>query len=185
MPDSKHVTTGKPAVAGAIYNAPIGTVIPKDAKTPLKEEFKELGFISEDGVTNLRSTDGDIIKAWGGAVVLQTQTSTEDSFSFTLIEATNIETLKTVYGGKNVTGTLETGVTIKVNSDEPEEFIWIIDMIFKGGVLKRIVIPKGKVSEVGDIVYNGSDPVGYETTLKCSADATGVTHYEYIQKPTA
>lgn len=185
MPNSKNVTTGKPAVAGAIYNAPVGTEIPKDAKTQLSEEFRELGFISEDGVTNSRSTDGDTVNAWGGTPVLQTQTSTEDSFSFTLIEATNIETLKTVYGEKNVTGTLDTGIVIKVNSDEPEEFIWVVDMIFKGGVLKRIVIPKGKVSEVGDITYNDSDPVGYETTLKCAADATGVTHYEYIQKSAA
>lgn len=45
---------------------------------------------------------------------------------------------------------------------------------------ERIVIPSAKVTEVGEVVYNDGDPVGYETTLSTVPDESGQTHYEYI-----
>lgn len=51
------------------------------------------------------------------------------------------------------------------------------------GVLKRIVIPCAKVSEVGEINYADEDAIGYETTVQAINDTQGNTHYEYIQKP--
>ena len=49
-------------------------------------------------------------------------------------------------------------------------------------MLKRIVIPDCKISDVAEIVYNDSDPIGYETTVDCMPDENGDTHIEYLQK---
>lgn len=185
MSDVKNVSTAKPKVGGAIYSAPVGTILPTDAITELGEEFNSLGYVSEDGLTNENTPESEVIQAWGGDTVAVVQTSKEDSFTYTLIEATNVNVLKEVYGQDNVTGDLETGITIKANTKELEERSLVIDMILKGGILKRIVIQNAKVFEIGEVNYVDEEAIGYETTVQALADEDGNTHYEYIQKPSA
>lgn len=180
--DASKVTTGKPKVGGAIHRAPIGTALPKDAKAELDEAFQEMGYLSEDGLVNSNSPDSDSVKAWGGDTVLNTQNSKEDKFKGTFIEAMNIEVLKMIYGDDNVTGTIDTGIIVKANADEADEYAYVFDMVLKGNVLKRIVLPHAKVTEVGDIEYSDGDPIGYETTLTAMPDGEGQTHYEYVVK---
>jgi len=184
MSKVENVSTAKPKVGGAVYSAPLGTTLPVDAATELHEAFKSLGYISEDGLTNANSPESENIPAWGGDIVASVQTSKEDTFSYTLIESMNVDVLKEVYGQDNVTGTLDTGITIKANAKELEEHALVIDMILKGGNLKRVVIPNGKVSEIGEINYQDAEAIGYETTVQALPDDEGNTHYEYIQKRT-
>lgn len=176
-----QVTVGKPAVGGSIWTAPAGTTLPTDATTALDNAFNCLGYVSEDGVTNSNSPETEAIKAWGGDTVLQVLTSKEDTFQFTLIEAMNLDVLKTVYGASNVTGTLASGITITANATPPEAAVYVIDMVYNNSHVKRVVMPAAFVSEVGDITYADGEAVGYETTLTCTPDAQGNTHYEYIK----
>lgn len=181
--DAANVTYGKPKVGGAIYSAPLGTTLPTDAKTALAAAYKSLGYCSEDGLTNANSPESETVKAWGGVTVMATQTGKEDTFTYTLIEATNIDVLKEIYGAGNVTGDLATvaGIKIEANATEQEEHVIVVDMILKGGLVKRIVIPNGKITEVGEVSYNDSDAIGYETTVTAIPDEDENTHYEYIQ----
>ena len=89
--------------------------------------------------------------------------------------------LKLVYGAANVTGTLDTGITIQANNKPQEEHVLVIDMVLRDLTQKRIVIPKGYVTAVGDIVYRDNAAVGYQTTITAFPDASGNTHYEYIK----
>lgn len=182
MSDASNVSVGKPKVGGAIYRAPLGTALPKDAVTALDEAFKGLGYVDENGLTNSNSSESSSIKAWGGDTVANPQGSKEDKFKFTLIESLNVEVLKTVNGDDNVTGTLEEGITVKSNNTEKGNFSWVVDMILKGGVLKRIVVPSASVTAVGDVTYKDNGVIGYETTITAEADTEGNTHYEYMIK---
>ena len=118
--NTANVSTGKPKITGAVYRAPIGTALPTDASTELADGYVSLGYVSDDGMANSNSMEVENLKAWGGDIVLTTQTDREDAFRCKLIEALNLEVLKAVYGDDNVTGTLETGVTVKVNTAQLE-----------------------------------------------------------------
>lgn len=178
-----NVTAAKPKVGGAVSVAPLGSKLPTDTTTPLDVAFKALGYISEDGMTNENSAESDDIKAWGGDTVMSVQTGKSDIFTYTLIEGLNIEVLKEVYGADNVSGTLSEGITVKANSKELQEHVIVVDMVMRGGVLKRIVIPQGKVTEIGEITYKDDETVGYETTVTAfpSEALDGDTHREYIK----
>lgn len=182
MSDVANVTTGKPKTGGAVYRAPLGTALPTDATTALNVAFKGLGFCSEDGMVNNNSPSSENIKAWGGQVVYTYQSEKPDTFAMTLIEALNPDVLKTVYGDDNVSGTLAAGLTVMANEKELETSSWVIEMVMNGGILKRVVIPNGKISEIGEITYNDTTAVGYAVTVTALPDASGNSHYEYYKK---
>lgn len=183
--DANNVTVGKPKVTGSIFRAPLETNLPTDATTVLHESFVCLGYISDAGVVNTDSSESESVQAWGGDTVANPQGKKTDNFKWTMIEALNVEVLKTVYGKENVSGTLQDGITIKSNNAERENSCFVIDMILKNNTLKRIVIPNGKVVSVGDVTYVDNAPIGYETTVACEPDKDGNGHYEYIKQVTA
>lgn len=182
MPKTENVSVGKPKVSGAVFRAALGTAVPTGATTELAEAYKDLGYVSEDGVTNSNSPSSSDLKAWGGTIVYTYQEEKPDTFKLKMIEALNIDVLKTVYGEKNVTGDLETGIKITANATEAEEAVYVIDTILRNGTLKRIVIPDGKITEVGDIVYVDNDVIGYDVTITALPDDDNNTHTEYIIK---
>lgn len=179
--DSSLVTSAKPLVSGALNAAPVGTALPKDASTQLDKEFKNLGYVSEDGLTNAVETDSEEVTAWGGDTVLKPQTSRTETFAWTFIQALDPDVLSEVYGPSNVT-TAEAGLTVLHNSKALPRRSYVIEMLLTGGRVKRIVIPNAQITEVGEITYKDGEPVGFEVTLTAFPDEEGNTAYEYITK---
>ena len=180
--DTKNVSTSKPKVGGAIFRAPLGTELPTDSTASLNPAFKDLGYISEDGISNENNPSVENIKAWGGDVVHTAQTEKPDAFKFALLEITNLEVLKAIYNDDNVSGaSLTAGVTVKANANEHTPCCWVVDMVLKGGVAKRIVIPNGVISAVEAINYKDSEAVSYNVTVAAMPDTDGNTHYEYLK----
>lgn len=185
MSTQANVSTGKPKIGGAIYHAPFGTTLPTDATSTLNAAFKNLGYVSEDGLVNSNTAESESIKAWGGDVVANLQTEKPDTFTATFIEAMNEDVLKATYGDDNVSGALATGMTIKANSKVLPVGSWVIDMIL-GNNMKRIVIARGQVTEVGDIEYKDDTVIGYPLTIAAypggwSDTSDEDTHKEYIK----
>lgn len=176
-----NVSAAKPTKGGAVYKALVSSnpTLPTsvdDATTG----FDSLGYLSEDGVTNSNSPSSEDIKAWGGDTVLNTQTEKPDTFAFKLIEVLNKDVLETIYTSGNVTEA-DGEIKITANAKEMEATAFIIDMMLRGAKKKRIVIPNGKIAEIGDIVYKDDEAIGYEVTISCVPDSDGNTHYEYIK----
>lgn len=181
--ETKNVTPGKPRVTGAIFRAPAGTPVPTDATSQLDAAFKELGYVNDQGVRNANTAEKTKVYAWGGSAVMDSTTQKPDDWIFTLIEALNPEVLKTVYGDVNVIVS-EDGkqISVMATAEDLAEFILVIDMALTNNALKRIVIPKGALSNVAEIAYVDNQPIGYNITVSAYYDANGKSHYEYIQK---
>lgn len=182
-----NVSAGKPAVSGAIYRAArtASLQIPTTAAATLSSDFKCMGYISEDGLKNNMSMDTDKVVAWGGDTVLPFEKGKQDEFSFKMLEVLNEDVLKSVFGAGNVTVTAATStapksIAINVDSDEQEEAVWVFDMLLRGNNPKRIVVPYGRITDIGEISYKDDEAVGYDVTLLAVADGSGNTHYEYI-----
>lgn len=180
--DATKVSVGKPNISGAVYVAPRTATLPTDATTPLSEDYKCLGFVSEDGLSNANEMEVNVIKAWGGVIVYRSLSELNDTFSLTLIETENIDVLKTTYGDANVTE-IETSdgkqTKVSVRAEDPQEKIFVFELALRGNKKRRIVIQDGAVTGRDEIVYNDSDPIGYGITISAYPDATGSTHEEY------
>lgn len=175
-----NVSTGKPKTSGAVYyNSDMTKTLPTSATAALTD-FKNLGYISEDGIENDDSRSIDSVLAWGGDAVHHYQSEHEDTFKLSLMEHNNPEVLKARYGKDNVTvgsdGKVE---SIKVNSKELDPAQWVFDIAVKGG-FKRICIPNGVITETDSIVYKDDEVIVYGITISCEPDASGNKHYEYF-----
>ena len=175
-----NVAAGKPKATGAIASAALGSTLPTDATTALDAAFTVLGYVSDDGLTQTIERTVENVRAWGGDTVLTTQTEFLETFKFQLIEVLNVDVRKEVFGQSNVTGTLAGGITTKVNATELTARAWAIDMVVNGAV-SRIVIPNGKVSEIGDIEYVDDDAIRYPVTITALPDSSGNNSYEYTK----
>lgn len=173
------VTPAKPAVGGGVMTAPLTATLPTAADSTATE-FTSLGYISDAGVVRSIQKDTEVVKAWGGDVVLVLNKSKTENFKFVLLNGTDPNVLKLVNGDGNVTGSaLETGISAKSNNNSDGGHEFVIDMIEDANTLHRICIPKGVVTNVGDVTYVDSAAIGYEITITAIADSSGYTCYEY------
>lgn len=177
--NTDNVAAGKPKVNGAIFVAPVGSTLPTDASAELDAAFKNLGFVTDDGVTIGTSRSVESKKAWGGATIATIQKEVEDTAKFTLAEVLNPEVLKIVCGETNVT-TDTSGVKAVTKADELEAHAWVIDTIQNERAV-RYVYPNAKVSDMGDVSLKDDELMGYEITITAVEDG-GRLHDQYIAK---
>lgn len=178
--NSRNVSFGKPKANGALFVAPYGTPVPTDASTALNAAFENLGYISDEGLTNGTETDVEDVFAWGGQNVLSEQTTYMESFTYNLIE-TNVATAKHYYGPGNVTVN-GNNITIRANDKPLPEIVFVAEIVMTGGRVKRIVVERAKIADrSGDISYVDGEPVAYPITLRAfPAVSDGDSHKEYV-----
>lgn len=170
MLDSSNVRV---AVTGAVYvglttaTGPTGTTGPTTG-------FDDLGYVSEDGVTEARNRSTNKIKGWqNGATLREVVTEADATYHFTLVE-TKVETVELYYGA----AVAEDGSIVIDPAQTGGRKSYIIDVI-DGDDFIRTYIPEGEITEVGDQVYANGEPIGYEVTVtaypskKLTADGGG------------
>lgn len=150
---------------GAIRVAPVGTAFPTaGTSASFGAGWVDLGYISEDGVTETPNADWSEIRAWQGrAIVRRTLTSSDVTFQFQCIESKQ-EVLELYYAGSEMRRTTGQDPFIQIVAPTYDVRAFGIDL-WDGLIHERIVIPKGVVSDRGEVTYNGTDPAAYDLTI--------------------
>ena len=177
--DSTMVSLGKFKVGGYAYWAPAGTTLPTDSATALPAEYKLLGYLSEDGLTNTTDTDTAEIKDANGTTVMKIITSYAESYQFALLEVLRAESAKLRYNSDAVTGT-DKSMTIKHQMPSDEDFVLVFEIAMSGDVKDRLVIGNATRAEFGDRQVHAGDPQVYDITVSANDMGNGVTAIEYV-----
>lgn len=153
---------------GGIAFAIDGTTLPTNATDVLDVAFADLGYISDDGLSEKIAKSTTPIKNWKGDTVRKVMTEHAVSYTFTMIE-TNDDSEAAYYGADPADG---------ISAVQGQRGCWVAD-VFDGDVSIRIVIPDGQVTETGDVAYKNDQAIAYQVTVECYPDDTGAKAYKY------
>lgn len=169
------------SVTGGIKVAPIGTVTPTDPTSVLNAAFKELGYVTEDGLKLSHDASDDKIKVWGGVTIRTIRSDYSATITGTLVSTLDVDVLKNVFGDSLVTQ--KSGfIAIKHAADTAPEKVYVIETKdASNGGRKRYVIPKGQISISGDVNLSHKEITGFEITIEALADKDGVCYYEFVE----
>lgn len=166
-------TNVRVGVTGTIWNAVTGTALPGDALTAPNVAFDDLGYVSDDGVTQTIDTSTTDIVAWGGDTVRTIQTEHSVSYTFTLIE-TKAEVLALYYSDTAATSALAT-----ITAAQATRGAWIIDVV-DGDQAIRLEMSDAQITDKGDVTYATAEAIGYEVTITAYPDGSGTKVSKHI-----
>jgi len=154
------------AVTGAVYAGPTTATAPTSATSSVPAQYNDMGYISEDGVTEAYDEDVQDIQAWqGGAIVRTLISSSKATLAFTMIE-TKASVLELYHKGSTVESLGVDGYKIDVKSPNVVRKKFILDVL-DGDKHIRIYVPDGEVTERGEITYVNDETIAYTVTVTC------------------
>jgi len=177
-PNAARVAVLEGAVTGAIYAAPTTVALPTDGTTALAQDYKCLGFTSDDGITISEDASNNSLRVWEGHVeVRNTRTEFTEQVVFTPVEC-NEEVAKLLWGEDSVDVAQTTGnLTIRHHGRSMAPVHLVIEAVpFEGAVVRYTC--QAQLTERGEQNGNGQDFAGRECTFNCLAvDGTTMTEY--------
>lgn len=157
-------------ISGAVYVGATTVTAPTDSGTAPAVGFTDLGYVSDQGVTESLSQTSKIIKDWFGTTLRRVVTDGEYSIKLTLIERSQ-GVLEAYYGATATTGATEGSINVDPTATGGEQS-FIIDYI-DGSEVKRIYVATGEITERGDLSSVKGDAEGYAITITAYPDSNG------------
>ncbi|MBF6330862.1 hypothetical protein [Nocardia transvalensis] len=160
----------------------------KDFTKDLVKDLKmvSLGGLSEAGIVNSQSRDVQKIKEFGGSVIAVPQSDYTETLKIELVEASNLDALRLVFGKDNIKEIKGTGanasvtvaIEVRHSSNPLDDWILVTETV-QGNKLRRQIVPKGKPTTVGDVSQVSNDIVKYDVTIE-AFPYKGLNVVEYL-----
>lgn len=166
-----------------IWMAPVGTAAPTDATSALAAEWSTLGYLSEDGVTLSQSTNSEDIYPWQGRSPVRTMITERNlSMEFSMFEF-NEQNLQLYFGMEQATQGTADSWSLNVVSNAPAQIYSFVIDVADLDVKVRYYIPRGSLSDAGDLEITDSGVMALPVTLK-TLDSAGELMEIFYSKAT-
>lgn len=164
----KNIEEVRVGVDGIISTGVFGTAAaPTDGTAELGATWKDLGYASEDGVTETTEQSTSVLRAWQKAKKVRTLVE-EGTVRYQLVLIqTNADTVAFYYGG-----VVEADGSIVVDASKERPVVAFNIDVIDGDNVIRAYAPEAQVVEVGDQVYANGEPIGYDVTVECAYNET-------------
>lgn len=168
------------AVTGGIFVDLSGSAVFPTTGDGVLVGYDELGYATDSGIEQAITTSLSDLPAWQNAdVVRKIQTSHDVTFATSLMQ-TNAKTAEIYYGNYDAVTKLSklTGAMLPIKS-------WVFE-VFDGDVAAetgqkiRVAVPRGQVTERGNISYTSTGAIVYPITLTAFPDDQGVKAYVWL-----
>ena len=160
---AKDVDEVRVGVDGVVSIGTTAAVAPTSAVSALGTGWSDLGYVSEDGVTESTATTSEKIRAWQKAKVVRV-TITEGTVSWKLVLIQTSAATVALYHG----GTVEADGSIVIDPTRARPVLPFDIDVIDGDEIIRSYAPEAQITEVGDLVYQNGAPIGYEVTIEAS-----------------
>lgn len=152
------------AVTGTVSVAPTGTAAPTSSASALNAAFVDLGYLDESGVVETRERTSTDVPAWQESTIVRVITTAgKYLLKFTMIETT-VASQETFYGATVQGQTVTDGRIDVVPTSTGGRKSWVVDVV-DGAKERRIYVPSGEVTEVGDVSYVSTGVISYPVTI--------------------
>ena len=181
-----NATLARLGVTGAVRTGPTGIVVPTGMEA-WGEEWADLGYISDDGLTEDIDEDSETFTPWQSASPIRVEvTRSVKTFQFTCWES-NFNTISLYYRtdaeDMDVTGTGADQVVSFNEAGKPKRQLraFGFDMI-DGSYHRRAVCPLAEVTERGSLTYKSDELIAYELTVTAYPGSDGVSIKRFFKE---
>jgi hypothetical protein len=155
---------------GGLYVAPFGTELPDDVDAPLDAAFKNLGYISADGVSITIDSATNPIEVWGGDEIGSLRDTYSIEYSMQLYQVLSPEVNAALFGDDNVstevaTDTLGARMRVLLNSKLPPRMSLVIDSFYENKAIRHVA-QIAQLSDLGDITLVHNEALRLEPTWR-------------------
>lgn len=159
---------GTGLATGMFYHAPAGTALPTSLSSALSSTWKQVGDVSDAGITLALNKSTTNLKNWANVIKRVVLTDHSETVQSPIMDTTE-ESLKTVVGSNNVT---KANGVVKVNlSDEqlppPEAYIWLMK---DGDDMMAVGCSKGQITAVDNVSFTPGNAINWTPTITALGD---------------
>lgn len=165
--DSTEVTVG---ASGRVLVAPVGTALPT-SMAALNVAFKDIGYVSEDGITFTDGKEIEDVLAWQSFYPLRKIIASKSTVVEFVMRQWNEDTVKLAFGGGTISRTAGVTTYTPPGPEELDSRAMIIEWT-DGAETFRLVFPNGLVT--GEVSSNVVRTAAADLPLSFEVTPTGL-----------
>lgn len=180
MADNRLILAGINAsgadLTGLLWMGVTGSTAPTDTGSALNAAFKNMGGITEDGVTIKQSVSNKKIKIYGSTAIQRTIITDREYTVQVAFAETNARTQEVYFQQalNSISPAVSTGAfSLTVGNSSRQLYAAVIDVV-DGSNKLRYYMPQVEATDFGDLKVGNGEALSYQVTLTAYPNSSGV-----------